>query len=70
MNLVNFTVSFKEAVAQIRDLGEDFSEDGFWDSRMAQTADVACTQLRVPPLPRTGDEDEADGSQRLRQSRG
>ena len=32
MNLVNFTASLKEAVAQIRDLGEDFSEDGFWIS--------------------------------------
>ena len=30
MNLVNFTASLNEAVAQIRDLGEDFSEDGFW----------------------------------------
>ena len=30
MNLVNFTASLKEAVTQIRDLGEDFSEDGFW----------------------------------------
>ena len=30
MNLVNFTASLKEAVMQIRDLGEDFSEDGFW----------------------------------------
>ena len=29
MNLVNFTASLKEAVAQIRDLGEYFSEDGF-----------------------------------------
>ena len=27
MNLVNFTASLKEAVAQIRDLGEDLSED-------------------------------------------
>ena len=30
MNLVNFTASLKEAVAQIKDLGEDLSEDGFW----------------------------------------
>ena len=30
MNLVNFTASLKEAVAQIRDLGEDFSEDDCW----------------------------------------
>ena len=30
MNLVNFTASVKEAVAQIRDLREDFSENGFW----------------------------------------
>ena len=30
MNLVNFTASLKEAVAQIRDLGEDFSEDDVW----------------------------------------
>ena len=30
MNLVNFTASLKEVVAQIRDLGEDFSEDDFW----------------------------------------
>ena len=30
MNLVNFTAFLKEAVAQIRDLEEDFSEDGFW----------------------------------------
>ena len=29
-NLVNSTASLKEAVAQIRDLGEDFSGDGFW----------------------------------------
>ena len=36
---------------------------------MAQTADAACTQLRVPPSPRIVDEDEADGSRRLRQSR-
>ena len=30
MNLVNFTASLKEAAAQIRDLGEDFSVDDFW----------------------------------------
>ena len=30
INLVNFTASLKEAVAQIRDLGEYFSQDGFW----------------------------------------
>ena len=30
MNLVNFTASLKEAVAQIKDLGEDLSVDGFW----------------------------------------
>ena len=30
MNLVNFTASLKEAVAQIRDLGDDFSEDDVW----------------------------------------
>ena len=30
MNLVNFTASLKKAVAPIRDLGEDFSDDGFW----------------------------------------
>ena len=30
MNLVNFTASLKEVVAQIRDLGEGFSEDEFW----------------------------------------
>ena len=30
MNLVNFITSLKEAVAQIRDLAEDFSEDDFW----------------------------------------
>ena len=30
MNLVNFTAFLKEAVAQIRDLVEYFSEDGFW----------------------------------------
>ena len=30
MNLVNYTASLKEAVAQIRNLGEDFSEDYFW----------------------------------------
>ena len=30
MNLVNFTASLKEAVAQIRDLGEDFSKGDFW----------------------------------------
>ena len=30
MNLVNSTASFKEAVVQIRDLGEDFSVDRFW----------------------------------------
>ena len=30
MNLVNFTAFLKEAVAQIRDLEEDFSEDSFW----------------------------------------
>ena len=30
MNLVSFTASLKEAVAQIRDLGEDFSEDDLW----------------------------------------
>ncbi|CAM9918587.1 unnamed protein product, partial [Ascophyllum nodosum] len=30
MNLVNFTASLMEAFTQIRDLGEDFSEDGFW----------------------------------------
>ena len=29
MNLVNFTAFLKEAVAQIRDSEEDFSEDGF-----------------------------------------
>ena len=29
MNLVNFTTSLIEAVAQIRDLGDDFSEDKF-----------------------------------------
>ena len=29
MNLVNFTASLKKAVAQIRDLGRDFSEDGY-----------------------------------------
>ena len=29
MNLVNFTPSLREAVAQIRDLGDDFSEDEF-----------------------------------------
>ena len=29
MNLVDFTASLKEAVAQIRDLGEDLSEDSF-----------------------------------------
>ena len=32
MNLVNFTASLKEAVAQIKDLGEDFSEDDVWIS--------------------------------------
>ena len=41
----------------------------FLDSWMAQTADAAYTQLRVQPLPRTGDKDEADGSRRLRQSK-
>ena len=30
MNRVHFTASLKEAIGQIRDLGEDFSEDGFW----------------------------------------
>ena len=30
VNLVNFTASLKEAVAQIRNLGENFSEDGSW----------------------------------------
>ena len=30
MNLANFSASLKETVAQIRDLGEDFSEDEFW----------------------------------------
>ena len=30
MNLINFTASLKEAVAQIRGLGKDFVEDGFW----------------------------------------
>ena len=30
MNLVSFTASLKETLAQIRDLGDDFSEDGFW----------------------------------------
>ena len=30
VNLVNFAASLKEAVAQVRDLGENFSEDGFW----------------------------------------
>ena len=30
MNLVNFTASLKDAVAQIRDLGEDFSKNDFW----------------------------------------
>ena len=29
MNLVNFTASLKEAVSQIRNLGEVFSEGGF-----------------------------------------
>ena len=29
MNIVNFTASLKEAAAQIRDLGDDFREDGF-----------------------------------------
>ena len=43
MNLVNFTASLKEAVSQTRDLGEDFSEDGFLHSRVAQTADATCT---------------------------
>ena len=30
MNLVKFTAFLNEAVAQIRDSEEDFSEDGFW----------------------------------------
>ena len=30
VNLGDFTASLKEAVAQIRDLEESFSEDGFW----------------------------------------
>ena len=30
MNLINFTASLKETVAQIRDLGGDFNEDDFW----------------------------------------
>ena len=46
-----------------------FQGGWFLDSRMAQTADAPCSQLRVSQLPRTGDEDEADGSGRLRQSR-
>ena len=36
---------------------------------MAQTADAVCTQFRVQPLPRTGEEDGADSSRCLRQSR-
>ena len=60
---------------KVKTLGVDNSSNiirtgRFLDSRMAQTADAACTQLRVPSLPRTGDEDEADSSRRLRQSRG
>ena len=30
MNLVNFTAAVRETVAQIIDLGDDFSEDEFW----------------------------------------
>ena len=46
-----------------------FQGGWFLDSSIAQTADAPCSQLRVSPLSRTGDEDEADGSGRLRQSR-
>ena len=69
MNLVNFTASLKEAIAQIRDLGEDFSEDGFWIPGWHKLLMAPCSQLRVSQLPCPGDEDEADGSGRLRQSR-
>ena len=37
MSIVNFTASLREAVAQIRDLGDDFSEDEFWISEWHKT---------------------------------